>query len=89
MWVEFLITSFIVVLTPGTGVLYTIGVGLARGKAASIAAAAGCTFGIVPHLLAATMGLAALLHSSALLFSKRQMGGHCLSSLSRLVGPEG
>lgn len=75
MWAEFLITSFIVVLTPGTGVLYTIGAGLARGKAASIAAAAGCTFGIIPHLLAATMGLAALLHSSALLFQSVKWAG--------------
>ena len=66
MSIEFLITSFIVVISPGTGVLYTLATGLSRGARASIVAAFGCTLGIVPHLAAATMGLAALLHTSAL-----------------------
>ena len=57
VWVEFLITSLIVVVAPGTGVIYTVGVGLARGTAASFAAAAGCTFGIIPHMAAAIAGL--------------------------------
>ncbi len=68
MWVEFLLTSLIVVIAPGTGVIYTIGVGLARGAKASSAAAIGCTCGIIPHMAAATAGLAALLHASAVLF---------------------
>ena len=68
MWAEFLITSLIVVIAPGTGVIYTVGVGLARGTAASVIAAAGCTFGIMPHMAAAIAGLAALLHTSAVLF---------------------
>jgi threonine/homoserine/homoserine lactone efflux protein len=66
--VEFLITSFIVVVSPGTGVLYTLATGLSRGSRASIIAAFGCTIGIVPHMAAAIMGLAALLHTSALAF---------------------
>jgi threonine/homoserine/homoserine lactone efflux protein len=66
--VEFLITSLIVVISPGTGVLYTLAVGLTRGSRASIVAAFGCTVGIVPHIAAAIMGLAALLHTSALAF---------------------
>jgi threonine/homoserine/homoserine lactone efflux protein len=66
--VEFLITSFIVVVSPGTGVLYTLAAGLSRGSRASIVAAFGCTIGIVPHMAAAIMGLAALLHTSALAF---------------------
>src|SRR5215210_1160761 len=66
--IEFLITSFIVVASPGTGVLYTLATGLARGSRASIVAAFGCTIGIVPHMAAAIMGLAALLHTSALAF---------------------
>lgn len=37
-------------------------------KKASLYAAFGCTLGIIPHLLATIMGLAALLHSSALAF---------------------
>jgi threonine/homoserine/homoserine lactone efflux protein len=66
--VEFLVTSFIVIVSPGTGVLYTLAAGLARGSRASVVAAFGCTIGIVPHMAAAIMGLAALLHTSALAF---------------------
>jgi threonine/homoserine/homoserine lactone efflux protein len=65
---EFLITTLIVVVTPGTGVLYTLAAGLSRGARASVIAALGCTLGIVPHMLAAITGLAALLHASALAF---------------------
>jgi threonine/homoserine/homoserine lactone efflux protein len=65
---EFLITCLIIVASPGTGVLYTLAAGLARGRRASIVAAFGCTLGIVPHLAAAILGLAALLHTSALAF---------------------
>src|SRR5213079_2964343 len=68
MSLEFLITSLIVVVSPGTGVLYTLVTGLSRGSRASIVAAFGCTLGIVPHLAAAIMGLAALLHTSAVAF---------------------
>ena len=65
---EFLVTSFIVVISPGTGVLYTLAAGLSRGARASVVAAFGCTLGIVPHMAAAILGLAALLHTSALAF---------------------
>ena len=54
--IEFLITSFIVVVSPGTGVLYTLATGLSRGTRASIVAAFGCTLGIVPHMAASIMG---------------------------------
>ena len=65
---EFLLTSLIVVATPGTGVLYTLSAGLSRGARASVVAAFGCTLGIVPHMIAAMTGLAALLHTSAVAF---------------------
>jgi threonine/homoserine/homoserine lactone efflux protein len=65
---EFLLTSLIVIASPGTGVLYTLAAGLSRGSRASVVAAFGCTIGIVPHMAAAIMGLAALLHTSALAF---------------------
>jgi len=65
---EFLLTTVVVVATPGTGVLYTLAAGLSRGARASVVAAAGCTLGIVPHMVAALTGLAALLHTSALAF---------------------
>ncbi|MBP7066364.1 LysE family translocator [Ferrovibrio sp.] len=68
MSLEFLIVALIVVATPGTGALYTLAAGLGRGKRASLVAAFGCTLGIVPHMLAAITGLAALLHASALAF---------------------
>jgi threonine/homoserine/homoserine lactone efflux protein len=65
---EFLLTTLIVVVSPGTGVLYTLAAGLSRGGRASVIAAVGCTLGIVPHMAAAVTGLAALLHASALAF---------------------
>src|SRR5262245_26810865 len=68
MSTEFLITSLIVVVSPGTGALYTLATGLSRGSRMSVVAAFGCTLGIVPHMAAAIMGLAALLHTSALAF---------------------
>ena len=68
MTLAFLLTTLVVVATPGTGAVYTIGAGLARGWRASLIAAFGCTLGCVPHMVAAITGLAALLHASALAF---------------------
>ena len=68
MNIEFLVTSIVVILLPGTGVLYTLSVGLGQGMRPSIVAAVGCTLGIVPHILASIVGLAAVLHTSALAF---------------------
>jgi len=65
---DFLVTSLIVIVAPGIGVLYTMAAGLSRGPRASIVAAFGCTLGIVPHMAAAIMGLAAVLYASALAF---------------------
>ena len=75
MSVEFLVTSFIVIVSPGTGVLYTLATGLSRGSRASVVAAFGCTVGIVPHMVAAIVGLAALLHTSALAFQTFKYAG--------------
>lgn len=72
---EFWITTFIVVASPGTGAVYTIATGLASGGRASVVAALACTLGIIPHLIAAMMGLAALLHTSALLFDLVKYAG--------------
>src|SRR6202035_5340391 len=69
MSLAFLLTSLIVVVSPGTGVLYTLAVALTRGSRASVAAAFGCTLGIVPAMSAAMLGLAAVLHTSALAFA--------------------
>ncbi len=72
---EFFLTSLVVVLIPGTGVIYTVSTGLFMGWRASIAAAFGCTAGIIPHLLASILGLSAILHMSALAFQSIKFAG--------------
>ncbi|MEW7991363.1 MAG: LysE family translocator [Candidatus Thiodiazotropha sp.] len=74
---EFLLTSLIVVLVPGTGVLFTVSTGLTSGWRASIFAAIGCTLGILPHLVASVFGLAAILHTSAVVFQLFKLLGVC------------
>ena len=73
--IEFLLTSLIVVLMPGTGVIFTISTGIAQGRRASFFASVGCTLGIVPHLLATVLGLSAVMHSSALAFQFLKYAG--------------
>ncbi|MCF3642829.1 LysE family translocator [Rhizobium sp. TRM95111] len=75
MTAEFLATSIIVILLPGTGVLYTLALGLSRGYRASVFAAFGCTIGIVPHIAMSVVGLAALLHASATAFQFLKSAG--------------
>lgn len=68
MSLEFFLTSLVVILLPGTGVIYTMAIGLGRGFRPSVAAALGCTFGIVPAATASILGLAAIFHTSAIAF---------------------
>jgi len=75
MTVEFLVTSLIVVLVPGTGVVFTVSTGLVQGRRASVFAALGCTAGILPHLAATVLGLAAVLHTSAIAFQGLKYAG--------------
>jgi threonine/homoserine/homoserine lactone efflux protein len=72
---EFLVTSLVVVLIPGTGVIYTVSTGLVQGRKASVFAALGCTAGIVPHLIATVLGLAAVMHTSAMAFRALKYAG--------------
>lgn len=72
---EFLVTALIIVLLPGTGVIYTLAVGLGQGPWRAAIAACGCTLGIVPHLTASILGLAALLHASAVAFQVVKVAG--------------
>lgn len=72
---QFLITSLIVVLIPGTGVIFTISTGIMQGRKASVIASIGCTAGIVPHLLATILGLAAVMHTSAVAFQILKFAG--------------
>jgi len=71
----FWITTFVVVATPGTGVVYTLSAALSRGARAGLVAAVGCTLGIVPHVLAAVTGLAAIMHASAVAFQGLKLAG--------------
>lgn len=75
MTLTFLLTSLIVVIAPGTGVIYTLATGLGKGARASVLAAFGCTLGILPHMAAAIFGAAALLHASALAFQTFKIVG--------------
>ena len=72
---EFLITALIVVLIPGTGVVYTVTTGITSGWRGGIAAALGCTAGIIPHLAASILGLSAILHMSAMAFQAVKYAG--------------
>lgn len=72
---EFLITALVVVLIPGTGVIYTLSTGLFQGAKTSVAAAVGCTVGIIPSLIACILGLAAVIHTSALVFQVIKFAG--------------
>ncbi|MFG6462717.1 LysE family translocator [Roseateles sp. DXS20W] len=75
MNLEFLAVSLLVVASPGTGAAITIATGLSQGTRMAMLAALGCTLGIVPHMLAAATGLAALLHASALAFEAVKYAG--------------
>ncbi len=75
MGIEFLITSLIVVVVPGTGVIYTVSVALSGGRRRGLIAAVGCTLGIVPHLLAAVFGLSGFMHAGALAFRVLKYAG--------------
>jgi threonine/homoserine/homoserine lactone efflux protein len=68
MSLAFLLTSLVIVATPGTGALFTVSAGISGGARRSLIAAVGCTLGIVPHLAAAITGTAALLHASGVAF---------------------
>lgn len=68
MTIAFLLTTLVVVATPGTGAVYSIAIGISQGARVGIVAAVGCTLGVVPHMIAAITGLAAILNASAMAF---------------------
>ena len=72
---SFLLTSFVICVTPGIGALYTIAAGLTRGTRAGLLAAFACTLGTVPHAVAALTGLAAVLHASGVAFQAIKYAG--------------
>lgn len=68
MSTEFFATSLIVVLIPGTGVVYTVSSAIGGGLRRGLFAAVGCTLGIVPHMLAAMLGLSGAMAAGAAAF---------------------
>jgi threonine/homoserine/homoserine lactone efflux protein len=75
MSVEFLLTSLVVVLIPGTGVLYTVSSSIGGGWRRGFFAATGCTLGIVPHMLAAMLGLSAIMQAGSVVFEVVRYAG--------------
>lgn len=75
MTLDFLLTTLIIVATPGTGALYTLAAALGGGRRSAIIAAFGCTLGIIPHMLAAALGLAALVAAEPRLFEAIRYAG--------------
>ena len=75
MTIAFLLTSLVIVAMPGPGAIYTIAAGLQWRRRASLVAALGCTLGIVPHVVAAITGLAAVLYASSVAFQTIKYAG--------------
>ena len=75
MSVEFLLTSLVVVLIPGTGVVYTISSSVGGGRRRGLFAAVGCTLGIVPHMLAAMLGLSGIMQAGSAVFEVVRWAG--------------
>ena len=72
---EILLTAFIVCITPGIGVVYTLSMTLGGGLRAGLWATLGCTIATVLHMGVAMAGLAAVLHTSAVLFQVIKFAG--------------
>jgi threonine/homoserine/homoserine lactone efflux protein len=89
MSIAFLLTTLVVVATPGTGAVYSIAAGLSRGPRAGIVAAFGCTLGVLPHMVAAITGLTAILHASAIAFQAIKWLGVALPALPHLPDSPG
>ena len=75
MSVEFLLTSLVVVLIPGTGVVYTVSSSIGGGRRRGLIAAVGCTLGIVPHMLAAMLGLSGIMQAGSVVFEAVRWAG--------------
>jgi threonine/homoserine/homoserine lactone efflux protein len=75
MSVEFLLTSLVVVLVPGTGVVYTVSSSIGGGRRRGMFAAFGCTLGIVPHMLAAMLGLSGIMQAGSAVFEVVRWAG--------------
>jgi threonine/homoserine/homoserine lactone efflux protein len=67
-WLLFVATSLIIISTPGQDMVLVMSRSVAQGASAGVLTAAGVSTGLVGHTLLATLGLGAVLKSSAWLF---------------------
>lgn len=63
--IEFLMATLIVVLIPGTGVMYSLSVGLLHGRSRVLYASIGCTLSILPHVMLSVLSLVFLFQLDA------------------------
>lgn len=78
--------SFLLYLTPGADMMFTIASGVAGGPRAGLAAAAGISLGVMFHVGAAAAGLAVLVAASpAMLDGVRYVGAAYLAYLAYAI----
>ncbi len=68
LWSLFVVASLVLLLTPGPAVLYIVARSVQQGRAAGLVSVLGIHLGTIVHIVAASVGLSALLVSSALAF---------------------
>jgi threonine/homoserine/homoserine lactone efflux protein len=71
----FAVAATLLLLTPGPAVLYIVARSIEQGRIAGLASVFGITTGTLVHVLASTLGLSALLVSSALAFALVKYAG--------------
>ena len=68
LWGLFVVASLVLLLTPGPAVLFIVARSVEQGRAAGLVSVLGIHLGTIVHIVAAAVGLSALLVSSALAF---------------------
>jgi threonine/homoserine/homoserine lactone efflux protein len=71
----FAVAAILLLLTPGPAVLYIVARSVEQGRIAGLASVCGITTGTLVHVLAAALGLSALLASSVLAFAVVKYAG--------------
>jgi threonine/homoserine/homoserine lactone efflux protein len=71
----FISAALILLFIPGPAVLYIVARSVEQGRRAGLASASGIATGTLAHVLAATLGLSALLLSSAIAYSVVKYAG--------------
>src|SRR4029077_21155936 len=71
----FVVASVLLVLTPGPNLLYLVSRTLCQGRAAGMVSLAGTTTGFVVHIVAASLGLSAVLIAVPVLFDLVRFAG--------------